>query len=653
MTGETAISLRNASKVYKRYHQPVDRLKEILLPSRPRAEEFWALQNINLDIPQGETLGIVGRNGSGKSTLLQLIAGTLTPTTGSVQVNGRMSALLELGSGFNPEFTGRQNVFFNGRLLGLTQTEVEHKFDEIASFADIGDFLDQPVKTYSSGMFVRLAFSVAVNVDPKILIVDEALAVGDIFFQQKCFDKMRELKASGSTLLFVSHDSSAIYKLCSRAILLENGHLILDSQPRQVIDLYEAKMLKEMDKEPETLDVNLVYTTNQPTDESNIADVIEGMPENVEEVKLNRSDVTVQSVKLLDTNGKTIQSALIDQSVQLVVRIQFHQSFDDPHVGFKVRDRTGLDLFMTNTYVMGQSLGSVTANEVLELSFNFCVNIIEGDYTVTIGVADSGYGQGMFRTTLVYAHSVLSFKVLRAPDKNLWFGLVNLNPKLIVRRGQSIHVSQEYGSPTPQNYIDDQFFSLINPYTLCSRDRLENIARLSDQLNRQNISGDFVECGTYKGGSAALLSRFLNSERHLWLYDSFQGMPSTSVEDGEDAVEWIGKCAADISDVKRILSSSSAPLERCHIKPGWFKDTFHEPLPEKVALLHCDADWYESVSLVLNVFYDRVPKGGCIILDDFGYWQGCREAFYDFCQQRGEKPLLERLGSTQAYWIKD
>ena len=190
MSNEPAISLSQISKVYKRYHRPVDRLREVLLPGKPRAEEFWALRNISLEIPQGDTVGIVGRNGSGKSTLLQIIAGTLQATSGQLQVHGRVSALLELGSGFNPEFTGRQNTFFNGRILGLSQAEIAAKFDDIAAFADIGSFMDQPVRTYSSGMFVRLAFAVAINAEPDILIVDEALSVGDEAFQRKCFARI-------------------------------------------------------------------------------------------------------------------------------------------------------------------------------------------------------------------------------------------------------------------------------------------------------------------------------------------------------------------------------------------------------------------------------------------------------------------------------
>jgi lipopolysaccharide transport system ATP-binding protein len=236
---EFAITVNNVSKCFKRYAHPADRLKELLLPQKSRASEFWALKNVTLEIPKGRTLGIVGRNGSGKSTLLQIIAGTLTQTSGEVKVNGRVAALLELGSGFNPEFTGKQNVFFNGRLLGLSQAEIENKYDEIVRFSEIGDFINEPVKTYSSGMFVRLAFAVATSVDPDILVVDEALSVGDEAFQRKCFARIQMIKDKGGTILFVSHSPSSVVTLCDSAMLMDKGELLLVNHPKLAIAKYQ------------------------------------------------------------------------------------------------------------------------------------------------------------------------------------------------------------------------------------------------------------------------------------------------------------------------------------------------------------------------------------------------------------------------------
>ncbi|MGB3653519.1 MAG: ABC transporter ATP-binding protein, partial [Rivularia sp. (in: cyanobacteria)] len=252
MSEEIAISLQNVSKCFKRYAHPVDRLKELLLPQKSYAQEFWALRDINLEIPKGQTVGIVGQNGSGKSTLLQIIARTLTSTTGEINVKGRISALLELGSGFNPEFTGRQNISFNGRLLGLTQEEIEEKFDEIVAFADIGDFIEQPVKTYSSGMFVRLAFAVVANVQPEIFIVDEALAVGDMFFQAKCMARMRQMMDSGITVLFVSHDIGSVKSLCRQCVFLENGQIKNIGKASQVVETYLGTIRDRANRELET-----------------------------------------------------------------------------------------------------------------------------------------------------------------------------------------------------------------------------------------------------------------------------------------------------------------------------------------------------------------------------------------------------------------
>src|SRR6478672_3840406 len=232
MSSDIAIKVEHLSKCYQIYSQPRERLKQFILPAlqgmigqQPKQyfRDFWALQDVSFEVRKGETVGIIGRNGSGKSTLLQLICGTLNPTSGSLQAHGRIAALLELGSGFNPEFTGRENVYLNGSLLGLSSAEIDVKFDDIAAFADIGEFIERPVKTYSSGMVVRLAFAVQAMVDPDILIVDEALSVGDEKFQRKCFARLEELKSRGTSILFVSHSGSQIVELCERALLLEHG----------------------------------------------------------------------------------------------------------------------------------------------------------------------------------------------------------------------------------------------------------------------------------------------------------------------------------------------------------------------------------------------------------------------------------------------
>lgn len=263
MGEEIAISLKNVSKCFKRYGRPVDRLHELLLPGKVRADTFWALRDINLEIPQGQTVGILGENGSGKSTLLQIIAGTLTPTIGDVKVKGRVGALLELGSGFNPEFTGRQNVFFYGRLLGLSQTEIKERFDDIAGFAEIDDFIDQPVKTYSSGMFVRLAFSVVTQVNADILIIDEALSVGDMYFQKKCIEKMKSIKKQTS-ILYVSHSITSVRNFCDRAIWIKNGQLKKDGECSLVCAAYEDSITQrqaELNSRIEKNQVNKIAQT--------------------------------------------------------------------------------------------------------------------------------------------------------------------------------------------------------------------------------------------------------------------------------------------------------------------------------------------------------------------------------------------------------
>jgi len=406
---EIAISVKNVSKCFKKYPHPVDRLQEILLPGKSKAQEFWALQDISFEIPKGETLGVIGRNGSGKSTLLQIIAGTLTPTTGSVQVNGRVSALLELGSGFNPEFTGRQNVFFNGRLLGLSQQEIENRFDEIARFADIGEFIDQPVKTYSSGMFVRLAFAVAVNVDPDILIVDEALAVGDVVFQHRCIRRMRALMDSGITTLFVSHDSSAIKTLCSSAIMIHDGKMYTSGSPNQVIIDYmklvtELELNSNQDRsestepileatEPSNVEVASTPVETMVESENTVEAVINPL-ENTKKKVARRGNrkALIEDVKLLDQFEEYIGEVPVfgfNEEVTLLVNLKVYEPLQGCIVGFFVCDKNGNEIIGSNTFEEDLPIGKLEPGEELQVKFRFKLPLRTGSYSLTVAGSEN------------------------------------------------------------------------------------------------------------------------------------------------------------------------------------------------------------------------------------------------------------------------
>ena len=374
---EIAISLNNVSKCYKRYSHPVDRLKELLLPGKSHAENFWALQNINLKVAKGETLGIIGQNGSGKSTLLQIIAGTLTPTTGEVWVNGRVSALLELGSGFNPEFTGRQNVFFNGQILGLSREEVEAKFDDIAAFAEIGDFIDRPVKTYSSGMAVRLAFAVVANTEPKILIVDEALAVGDAKFQARCMKRIRQLKEQGVTILFVSHDSSTVKMLCQRAVLLNHGKVLEVGNPKDIVNRYIALLSSDTT----SVDVGVEEVTNANRDE-----FISPNQESFMHRHGNKLAI-LNDVKITSDDGSQVKTKIETGSVfNIVVSLEVKGELSDLVIGISIRNLMGVVIYGTNTRLMNIRLPQLNKDQQVTATFRIPCCLNKGTYTVTAGL---------------------------------------------------------------------------------------------------------------------------------------------------------------------------------------------------------------------------------------------------------------------------
>lgn len=394
MGESTALALQNISKCYKRYSHPIDRLKEVLSPGRSRADQFWALQDINLEVARGETLGIVGQNGSGKSTLLQIIAGTLMPTTGQVWVNGRVSALLELGSGFNPEFTGRQNVFFNGQILGLTIPEIAAKFDAIAAFAEIGDFIDQPVKTYSSGMMVRLAFAVVANTEPTILIVDEALAVGDARFQARCMKRIRQLKEQGVTILFVSHDSSSVKMLCQRAVLLNHGRVIDAGKPKEVVNHYIALLstdTSEIDSDitQVAFKEDLQNSNNSVVEHNNLSQLLHPHELDQDQNTKHRHGnqlATIKSVKIRDSNNRETDKIETATDFAIEVFLTAKAEITDLVVGISIRNLMGLVIYGTNTQLMDIPLPHLIANQSLKIVFRLPCHINKGVYTLTVGL---------------------------------------------------------------------------------------------------------------------------------------------------------------------------------------------------------------------------------------------------------------------------
>jgi len=420
MTEEVAISLNNVSKCFKRYAQTVDRLKEALLPNRNYANVFWALQDINLEIPKGQTVGIVGRNGSGKSTLLQIISGTLTATTGEVQVKGRISALLELGSGFNPEFTGRQNVFFNGRILGLNQTEIEEKFDDIAAFADIGDFIDQPVKSYSSGMYVRLAFAVAVNVNPEILIVDEALAVGDFVFQHRCMRRMRELMDSGVTTLFVSHDAGVIKNLCNSAIMIHDGKLCASGLPNAVIIEYlklatdlELQSTQKLETEPQLEDPKKATETLAETLKERDSKSIVTDKTFDKSTRRGSGKAQIEKIKFFNQQGNDAgenPTFMFNEEIILLIDLKVYETLQNCIVGFFICDKNGNEIIGSNTFEENIPIDSLHSGECVEIQFKFKLPLRPNSYSLTVAGA-----QNYEDVTFDWIDNAIVFQVL-PPD---------------------------------------------------------------------------------------------------------------------------------------------------------------------------------------------------------------------------------------------
>jgi ABC-type polysaccharide/polyol phosphate transport system ATPase subunit len=382
----TALRVENVSKQYRIYATPGDRLKESLTRGRlKRHQEFWALKDISFEIEKGTTTGIIGPNGSGKSTLLQIITGTLEPTHGSVWYDGRIAALLELGAGFNPEFTGLENCFLNASLMGFSRRETERLIPEIERFAEIGQFIHQPVKTYSSGMYVRLSFSIAISASPDILIVDEALAVGDAIFQHRCMRRIKQMQESGVTIFFVSHDPAAIRALCSRAILLNEGKSIADGGPPDVLNRYQKIIMAR----EQAYEASTVPTEDVVAEEDVVAaeDVPFEEPASVPLAPLFRhgdGSAEVLSAQLLNSVGDRAKIVETGEAVTVRFRVAFQESIDEPVFGFLIRNRHGIHVYGTNTELHGVAIDPVTPGDVLEISFSFECWLAPDSYSITV-----------------------------------------------------------------------------------------------------------------------------------------------------------------------------------------------------------------------------------------------------------------------------
>lgn len=391
------VLVQNVSKLYRLYRRPADRLRELLPGTQARHTDFWALRDIGFEVEKGETLSLVGPNGCGKSTLLQIVCGILQPTTGRVVTRGRIAALLELGAGFNPEFSGRENVYLNGEIIGLSRAEIDKAIPSIEAFAEIGEFIDRPVKEYSSGMYVRLAFSTAIHVDPDILIVDEALAVGDAVFANRCVRKFEELRARKITVLFVSHDLGLVKALSDRAILLLHGRIEAQGKPNDVINRY----------------IGLVLEKQQGRNRKE--DRVRG--------SFRHGDGTseILGVEILNARGEAVTSVASGEPVTVRVRSRFHEAKSDPMVGILLRTRIGMDVYGTNTRVEEKPLGEFHAGDELEVDFRLECWLTPQQYTLTVATQNSD------GSSYDWLDDVIVFDVV---DTRVAAGVANLRAKV-------------------------------------------------------------------------------------------------------------------------------------------------------------------------------------------------------------------------------
>lgn len=422
---QIAIDVQNVQKIYKLYNKPSDRMKDAfgMLKHNP-PKKHYALSGVNMQIKTGETVGIIGTNGSGKSTILKIITGVLNPTSGQVNVNGRISALLELGAGFNMEYNGIENVYLNGTMMGFSEKEIDEKLPAILEFADIGDYVYQPCKTYSSGMFVRLAFAVAINIEPEILIVDEALSVGDVFFQAKCYHKFEEFKKMGKTIVFVSHDLSSISKYCDRVYLLNKGKLLGEGRPKEMIDAYKRVLVGQY-HEAEIEETNLL---EDELLQEKAAQAAQGQNPQALEYGTKQGEI-VESF-ITDSRGVKSNAVLKNTEFTIHMKVKFHEDIKAPIFAFTIKDVKGVEITGTNSMVEKAFLDGGKAGEIKEVSFTQNMTLQGGEYLLSLGL--TGYNGDIFE---VYHRLYDVINITVVSDKDT-VGYYDMNSRIVVKDGK-------------------------------------------------------------------------------------------------------------------------------------------------------------------------------------------------------------------------
>jgi len=423
VTNDVVIDVEQVTKCYHTYRKPIHRLWQSFAKDKQYYDEFWALKGVDLTVHKGETVGIVGKNGSGKSTLLQIIAGILQPTGGHFKTHGRISALLELGAGFNPEFTGMENARLNASIMGLSREEFHQKLPDIVEFCGLGDFLHRPVKTYSSGMFVRLAFAVAINMNPDILIIDEALAVGDVRFQRKCFRRLDQLKEQGVSILFVTHSTNSVLQYCDRAIMLDEGELKLTGSPKQVVQAYLEMMF---DSDAEVSKPVVINPEHYSVDFDPTVDNCVSQPSyNSNEHRWGDSRAKICHYEILQNGAPS--NGLIQRGDQISIRasVLFNQDIEDIIYGITVKTGDGKEVYGTNSRLVGQLPTLQKGGDLVSIEFGLTVNLLAGDYFISLGVAQDHYAKD--NVAIDRRYDLIYLNVSLTPDA---FGVAALDGKM-------------------------------------------------------------------------------------------------------------------------------------------------------------------------------------------------------------------------------